>query len=184
MSFHEAYKGPVNIMANEIPKPPKIVIVVAVGIHRELGNKGKLLWHIPEDLKRFKQLTIGHPIIMGRKTFDSIVGYIGTPLPGRTNIVVTRDVAWQYPDVVAVQSIEAALDHARSLNPIEIHIGGGAQIYEHVLPQVDELKLTLVEDAPVADTFFPPYEDQFPRVLAEESHESNGLRYRWIDLAR
>src|SRR3990167_6894546 len=71
-------------------KKPLITAVVAIGKNRELGKGGKLLWHIPDDLKRFKRLTTGHPIIMGRKTFESIVGYIGGPLPGRTNIIVTR----------------------------------------------------------------------------------------------
>src|SRR3989344_1087841 len=84
-------------------KGTKICAVVAIGKKRGLGKEGKLLWHIPDDLKRVKELTLGHPIIMGRKTFESILGYPqGKPLPGRTNIVVTRDADWKYEDVIVV----------------------------------------------------------------------------------
>lgn len=161
-------------------KPP-VCIVVAIGKNRELGLGGKLLWHIPDDLKRFKQLTMGHPIIMGRKTFESILGYLGKPLPGRTNIVVTRDSAWNYEGVVVASSIEEALEKARALNPVEIHIGGGAQIYEQALPYVDKLYLTVIEDTKEADTFFPEYEQLFPNKTLEESHEFEGLTYQWIN---
>lgn len=164
-------------------KPP-ICIVVAIGRNRELGYEGKLLWHIPEDLKRFKALTMGHPIIMGRKTFESILGYLGKPLPGRTNIVVTRDPAYAHDGVLVAGSLEEALAKAKELDDEEIHIGGGAQLYEQALPYVDKLYLTLVDDAPRADAFFPEYEKQFTRRVHEEAHEHDGLMYRWVDLER
>ena len=85
---------------------PRVSIVVAIGKNRELGKGGKLLWYIPEDLKRFKALTLGHPVILGRKTFESIVASLGKPLPGRTNIVITRDADYSYPEVVFVHSLE------------------------------------------------------------------------------
>jgi dihydrofolate reductase len=161
-----------------------ICIVVAIGKNRELGLKGKLLWHIPDDLKRFKQLTMGHPIIMGRKTFESILGYLGKPLLGRTNIVVTRDSRWSHEGVATAPSVEAALEIARSENPTEVHIGGGAQIYEQALPYVDKLFLTVIDDTKEADTYFPEYEKEFNTKTFEESHEFDGLKYRWINLER
>ncbi len=166
---------------------PRICIVVAIGKNRELGKNGKLLWHIPDDLKRFKQLTRGHPVIMGRKTFESIVGYIGGPLPERTNIVVTRNPAWRYEGVIVAGTLEDALGKAREFDSEEIHIGGGAQIYEQILPQVDKLYLTLINAGPPAggaDTFFPPYKEQFTRKTFEEERKWNGIKYTWMDLER
>jgi dihydrofolate reductase len=162
----------------------RVVIVVATGKNREIGNDNKLLWHIPEDLKRFKKLTEGHPIILGRKTFESIVSYIGKPLPGRTNIVVTRDANWRRDDVVVASSLEEAFIAASNApGSEEIHIGGGSQIYQQALKHVDTLHLTIVDSAPVADSFFPEYENDF-QITSDEAHESNGLKYRWVDLER
>lgn len=165
-------------------KNPPIVLVVAIGKNRALGKEDKLLWHIPDDLKRFKALTKGNPIIMGRKTFESILGYLGKPLPERTNIVLTRDEAWSHPGVVVVHSLDEALEKARALNPKEIHIGGGAALYEQVLPQVDKLFLTLIDDEKEADSFFPPYEHLFTKKVKEEKREHEGLAYTWVDLER
>ena len=167
---------------------PRVCAVVAIGKNRELGKEGKLLWHIPDDLKRFKRLTYGHPVIMGRKTFESIVGYLGGPLPERTNIVITReknnDIVSRYADVVVAHSLEEAIEKAKTLDDAEIHIGGGAQIYEQALPYLDKLYLTLVDDEKEADSFFPPYAGQFTKKVFEEAHEWNGLKYRWVDLEK
>jgi dihydrofolate reductase len=175
-------------------KKTLITAVVAIGKNRELGKNNKLLWHIPDDLKRFKRLTLGHPIIMGRKTFESIVGYIGGPLPGRTNIIVTRSAryesanpllsskAYKLPNVFIVGSIEEGIEKAQEENPKEIHIGGGASIYEQALPYIDKLYLTLIDDEKPADTFFPPYEHIFTKKVFEEAREWNGIKYRWVDL--
>ena len=163
---------------------PKICAVVAIGKNRELGKEGKLLWHIPEDLKRFKRLTLGHPIIMGRKTFESIVEYLGRPLPERTNIVITRDAAWKYDGVIVAASLEDAIAKGRELDQQEVHIGGGAQVYQQALPYIDKLYLTLVDDAKEADTFFPEYAKDFTKKVFEEDHEWKGLKYRWVDLER
>ena len=188
-------------------KKPLITAVVAIGKNRELGKNDKLLWHIPDDLKRFKRLTSGHPIIMGRKTFESIVGYLGGPLPGRTNIIVTRQASKFIADnpyllirankqmvdrtnisvqdgVIVVSSIEEGVEKAREENPKEIYIGGGAEIYKQALPSIDKLYLTLIDDEKPADTFFPPYEHMFTKKVFEESREWNGLHYKWIDLER
>src|ERR1700733_12355263 len=128
-------------------KKPRICIVVAIGKNRELGKGEKLLWHIPDDLKRFKALTLGHPIIFGRKTFESVLGYNkGKPLPGRTNIVVTRDANYSYEGAVVAHSLEEAIEKASEIDSEEIHIGGGANLYEQVLPKTDKLFLTLIDD--------------------------------------
>lgn len=182
MAIHETYTGPAAFAA--MSTDPKVVVVVAIGKNRAIGKEGKLLWHIPDDLKRFKELTLGHPIIMGRKTFESIVSYIGKPLPGRANIVVTRDPEWKYEGVTVTRSLEDALMVARSLNPVEIHIGGGAQLYEQALPYVDRLCLTLIDDEKDADTFFPAYETEFTKQTFREDREHEGLKYSWVDLAR
>lgn len=163
----------------------QIAAVVAIGRNRELGKDGKLLWHIPDDLKRFKCLTEGHPIIMGRKTFDSIVGYVGGPLPKRTNIVVTRDTSWSYEGVFVVHSLEAAIKKAKnSPGADEIHIGGGAELYKQALPMIDKLYLTLIDAKADADSFFPQYEKEFTKKTFEERHEWKGLKYRFVDLER
>ncbi|OGG52909.1 hypothetical protein A3H16_03985 [Candidatus Kaiserbacteria bacterium RIFCSPLOWO2_12_FULL_53_8] len=166
---------------------PVIAAVVAIGKNRELGKAGKLLWHIPDDLKRFKELTLGHPIIMGRKTFESILGYTqGKPLPERTNIVVTRhnDFVSRYDNVVIAHSLEEGIEKAKALDNVEIHIGGGAEIYEQALARIDKLYLTLIDAEGEADSFFPAYETEFTKKVFEEEHEWNGIKYRFVDLER
>ncbi|MCX6819857.1 MAG: dihydrofolate reductase [Candidatus Adlerbacteria bacterium] len=162
----------------------RISIVVAIGKNREIGKNGKLLWYIPEDLKRFKALTLGHPVIMGRKTFESILQILGKPLPGRTNIVVTRDTSWAHEGVLVFHSLEDALAKARELDGEEIHIGGGADLYKQALPHVDRLYLTLIDDAQDADTFFPEYETEFTKKVSEESRKYGDLKYSWMTLER
>ena len=163
---------------------PRVAIVVAIGrdkkLNRVLGKDNNLLWRIPDDLKRFKALTMGHPIIMGRKTFESI----GKLLPGRTNIVVTRDPKWTFPGATVVHSLEEGINKAKQIDAVEIHIGGGAQIYKQALPYVDKLYLTLVDDEKEGDSFFPPYEDQFTKKVFEEEREWNGIKYTWVNLER
>lgn len=166
----------------------KICAVVAIGRNRELGKDGKLLWHIPDDLKRFKRLTEGHPIIMGRKTFESIVSYIGGPLPGRTNIVVTREKKYdisKYSSVIVAHSLDEAIEVAKKQSGAdEIHIGGGAELYKQALPMINKLYLTLIDASADADSFFPPYEKEFTKKVFEDEHEWKGLKYRWVDLER
>ena len=162
--------------------------------NRAIGKGDKLLWHIPAALKRFKALTLGHPVIMGRKTFESVLNYLGNPLPDRTNIVVTRDKTYQAPEglpgqglpgqgVIVCHSIPEAAARAQSLERKEIFIGGGAQIYKDALPVTDRLYLTLVDNEPEADSFFPDY-SEFKKVIAEEKREYNGLHYTWLTLDR
>jgi dihydrofolate reductase len=166
---------------------PRISIVAGLGRdkqhNRVIGKDNRLLWHIPDDLKRFKDLTLGHPVVMGRKTFESIVAVLGTPLPGRTNIVVTRDASWSYPGVEIRHSLEAALELARSLDSEEIFIGGGTELYVQALPHVDRLYLTLIDDEKEGDTFFPDYDD-FKEEISREERRWNELRYMWLTLDR
>jgi dihydrofolate reductase len=167
---------------------PRVSIVVAMGrgrLHNHvIGKNNELLWHIPDDLKRFKALTVGHPVIMGRKTFESILASLGKPLPGRTNIVITRDQNWQHDGAIVTHSVVEALEKARAIDQSEIFIGGGSQLYEQVLPQVDRLYLTLIDDEKDGDTYFPDYENEFTKVLGDESREWNGIHYRWLDVER
>jgi len=161
----------------------KVCITVAVSAtNRAIGKEGKLLWHIPDDMKRFKQLTMGHPVIMGRKTFDSIVSYIGGPLPGRTNMVVTRSNLC-IDGALVYHSLEDALTAARAIDDTEIHIGGGSEIYSQALPHTDRLYLTLVHDTKDADTYFPDF-STFTKEIEREEREHNGLRYTWLTLER
>ena len=163
----------------------KVVIVAAMSRKTHaLGNKNGLLWHIPLDLKRFKEKTLGHPIIMGRKTFESIVAILGKPLPGRQNIVITRNPDFSYDNVMVASSIEDAFAQAQLLNPSEIHIGGGAEIYKQALPFVDELYVTYVDDEPEADTFFPPFEDMFTITCEHPEETYNDFSYQWVDYVR
>ena len=167
---------------------PHVSIAVAIGRDSQgqhvIGHGNGLLWRIPDDLKRFKQLTLGHPVIMGRKTFESILASLGKPLPGRTNIVITRDQDYASEGAVIAHSLEEALEKARAIDQEEIHIGGGAQLYEEALPFVDKLYLTLIDDEKEGDTFFPPYEHIFTKKTFEEDREYNGLKYKWVDLER
>lgn len=173
-------------------RKPVVSAIAAIGKGQVLGKDNKLLWHIPDDLKRFKRLTKGHPVIMGRKTFESILGYTGKPLPERTNIVVTRrfdrltasDPAWSHPDVAVADSIEAAIAKGKELGAEEVFIIGGAQIYTAALPYTDKLYLTLIDAEAEGDSFFPPYEERFTEKVFEEEREWKGLKYRWVDLER
>lgn len=162
---------------------PEIAIIAAMGaggIHnRGIGKDNKLIWHIKEDLIRFKLLSLGHPVIMGRKTYESI----GKPLPQRPNIVVTQNPAWKAEGVTVVHSFEEALNIAKKLDATRVVIGGGTDIYRQALPYATKLYLTLIEDKQEADAFFPPYEHLFTKVAHEEEHQTpEGLKYRWVDL--
>lgn len=127
-------------------------LVVAMGANRVIGVDGALPWRLPEDLAHFKQLTLGHPMVMGRATYESI----GRPLPGRTTIVVTRDPRWSAEGVEVAHSLGEALDRARSLDD-EVFLVGGAQVYAAALERdlVDVLVVTRVAAAPDGDTYFP-----------------------------
>ncbi len=149
---------------------PPISLVVARAENGVIGAGGSLPWHLPGDLKRFKDITLGKPVIMGRKTWDSLPK---KPLPGRTNIVLTRDTAFAAEGTVAAHSLEAALALAARENPSEIMIIGGADIFAAALPLATTIHLTEVHDAPAGDVFLPafPAEDWAETArLAAPSH--------------
>ncbi len=157
----------------------KISIIAAIGENRELGRRNKLLWHISADLKRFKQLTQGHAVIMGRKTYESL----GKPLSNRTNIIITRNDKFSVPDCIVVHSVKEAIKIAKSLSPGEIFFIGGGEVYRQVLPYADKLYLTLVSGRYEADSFFPPY-PAFNRMVFEQKGEEKGIRFKWIELEK
>jgi dihydrofolate reductase len=145
----------------------KIAQVVAMSRNRVIGRDNALPWHAPEDLKRFKRLTTGRPVIMGRKTFASI----GRPLPKRLNIVVTRDRDFQAEGVVRAFTIEEALRLAEeSMLGDEAMVIGGAQIFELVMPMTQTIHLTEIELDVDGDTFFPELDPRAWRETARERH--------------
>lgn len=129
----------------------KLTLVVAADEAGAIGNDGALLWHLPDDLKRFKQLTLGHPILMGRKTFASI----GRPLPGRPNWVLTRDAQFGQEGVHVARGVEAALEQIAASGAERTMVIGGGDIYQLLLPLADTVELTRVHTVmPAADTWF------------------------------
>ena len=158
-----------------------IAIIVAAAENGAIGSDNRLPWHLPDDLKRFKALSLGKPIVMGRRTFDSI----GRPLPGRTNIVVSRQAGLAIEGVLVVQSLDAALAAAGSVP--EIVVIGGAEIFRQVLPRTDTIHLTRVH-APVAgDVFFPELDPAQWREAAVEHHaadERHQYAFSFVTLQR
>lgn len=162
----------------------KISVIAAIGKNRAIGKDNQLLWQVPGDLPRFKQLTSGHPVIMGRRTWESIPEKF-RPLPGRTNIVITRDSSYNAPGAVLAQSFPEALSRARDAQGSEeIFTIGGQQVYECALPFATNLYLTLIDEEKDGDAFFPAYDDQFSKEVLREEQESGGLRYTWLNLER
>lgn len=142
-------------------------IIVAIGRNREIGKDGRLLWRISGDTRRFKAFTIGHPVIMGRKTWESLPKKF-RPLPSRTNIIVTRQVGYRAEGATIVDSFERArAAAARAEGANEIFVIGGGELYTAALPHANRLYLTLVDAGAEADTFFPVYEQEFD-VISDE----------------
>jgi dihydrofolate reductase len=157
----------------------RVSIIAAIGKNRELGKENKLLWRISADLGRVKTLTTGHPIIMGRKTYDSI----GRPLPNRTNIILSRSPV-EIAGCVVFDSLSKALDYAHTVDTEEIFVFGGGQVYEIAMPFVDRLYLTYIHaEDPESDAFFPEY-SEFTKVLAQEEHGEHTPPYTWLTLER
>lgn len=157
-----------------------ITIVAAMARNRAIGRDGKLPWHLPRELRHFKETTLGKAIVMGRRTWQSI----GRPLPGRQNIVVTRNPDFRATGCAVVGSLEAAVSLAAG---DEVMIIGGGQLYAEALPLADRMVLTLVDCAPDADTWFPAWsagEWRQVSVREERADERNPCDYRVIELTR
>ena len=144
-----------------------ISIIVAVAENGAIGSNNRLPWHLPDDLKRFKALSLGKPVVMGRRTFDSI----GRPLPGRTNIVVSRDSKLAIEGALVVHSLDEALAAAGSVP--EIVVIGGAEMFRQVLPRTDTIHLTRVHARVDGDVFFPELVPAQWREAAVEHHAAD-----------
>jgi dihydrofolate reductase len=165
---------------------PRVSAIAIIGKNRALGINNKLIWKIPEDLARLKKLTLNHPIIMGRKTFESI----GRPLPFRTNIVITRNktyspsTSYSTPDnLIISHALSEALSYAKKIDPKEVFIFGGGEVYKLALSTVNRLYLTIVDDSPKADAFFPDYSD-FTKIIFKKPRAYKNINYAFLTLER
>lgn len=164
-----------------MPLRARISIVAALARNRAIGRDNTMPWRLPEDLKRFKRLTMGHAVIMGRKTFESI----GSPLPGRSNIVITRSRDWSPSGCVVVHSLEAAL--TASGESREAFVIGGAQIYALAIPYTQHLYMTEIERDFEGDTFFPEIDRSHWREVSRERRVSGGadaFDYAFVEYER
>ncbi len=146
---------------------PLVTLIVAVADHGVIGRANSLPWHLPEDLKRFKRLTMGKPMIMGRKTFESI----GKPLPGRRNIVVTRDTNYRREGVEVVNSVDQALELAADAP--EVMIIGGAELFRVFVPRAGRIHLTRVHGTIDGDVMWPALDIRQWEVIESERHEAD-----------
>lgn len=157
---------------------PRISIICCVSKNRGIGKDNKLLFDIPDDLKHFKKITMGHPIIMGYNTYKSI----GKPLPGRLNIILSKD-KMEIPGCSVSQSIEEAIEIASQKDKQEIFFIGGGMVYKQAIILADRLYLTIVDAQPKADTFFPDYKE-FNKIISEEKNISKNNIYKFVVLER
>jgi dihydrofolate reductase len=154
---------------------PAVSLVAIVARDGGIGHRGGLLVRLPDDLRHFKQITLGTPMVMGRKTWQSI----GRPLPGRRSIVVSRDPTFRAEGAETAASLEAALALAGAV-PL-VHVVGGAEIYAVAMPLADELQLTELDAQFPADTFFPAWDrSRFVEVAREQRETAEGLRYAFV----
>lgn len=166
---------------------PRLVLVVAVGENGVIGRNGELPWKIPGDLKRFQELTMGKPVVMGRLTFESM----GGPLKGRLNIVITSNANYKAEGAVVVTSLKDALalaeKEAEKENAGEIAIIGGSVVFKETLPIAAKLEITEVHGAPEGDTFFPPFDRrEWKEVRRDGPHqgEKDSLPYTFVTYER
>ena len=157
----------------------RVVLIAAVARDGGIGRDNRLLVHLPEDLAHFKRTTLGHPVVMGRRTWESV----GRPLPGRRNIVVTRDARYVAAGAETAPSLEAAL--ARLAEAPAVFVIGGASLYAEAMPLADELVLTEIDAEFEADTHFPRWNAAEFRQTARESRQApDGLRYDFVRYER
>ena len=172
------------MMESDGHQTSQIIVIAAVAKEdRCIGKAMGVPWHLSEDLKRFKQMTLGSPVIMGRRTFESILDSLGTPLPGRRSLVLTsRGPLDGSPDIETFTSLSAALEAVK--NEDKVFISGGSQVYGEALDRdlVDRLELTIVEGFWKGDTFFPPYEHLLGTVFEQvDAQPKDGYTFEtWI----
>jgi dihydrofolate reductase len=158
-------------------------ILVAFDENRVIGKNNTLIWHLPADLKRFKALTTGHVIIMGRKTFESI----GKPLPNRTSIVISRQADLQIEGAIIAHSVEEAILKAKSITREDIYIVGGAEIYALSLPLADQILVTQLHDIFDGDAYFPEIPADIFEITEKErgiTDEKNAYQYSYLTYTR
>ena len=146
-----------------------ITLIAACSRNRVIGKDNTLIWNVPGDLKRFKELTTGHPVLMGRKTFDSI----GRPLPNRTNIVITRNTEWSHPGVITYQNWRDALPIFENQ---KLFVIGGGEIYQQLMPYADEILLTYIDRDYEGDSFFPEIGTAWKM---KETQKMTGQEFDW-----
>jgi dihydrofolate reductase len=159
----------------------RLSLIVAMAENRAIGKDNALPWRLPADLRRFRRLTTGHPVIMGRRSYESI----GRPLPERTNIVVTRHPEYQADGCLIAHTLEQALSLAQGAR--EIFVIGGAEIYAQTLERADKIYLTLVHAEVPGDTFFPTFDMSAWRETEREAHtvdDKHTYRYSFVTLER
>ena len=155
-----------------------ISLIAAIGKNNVIGFDNKLPWKLSGDLKRFKEITLNKPVIMGRKTFESI----GKPLPNRINIIITRDKTYKADGCVVVHSVEESLKAAAENE--EVMVIGGEQTYKEFLPMANKMYLTLIEKDFEGDSYFPDYNKNDWKEVFREGHEDSGLKYFFVNLER
>jgi dihydrofolate reductase len=165
MERHVGHRPVFDVVA--MTKRPRIAFVVAVARNGVIGRKGKLPWRISSDLKRFKEITLGKPVIMGRKTWESLPR---RPLPGRLNIVITRDPHYRAEGAVVSASVAEALAQAQQAEGEEVCVIGGSDIFRQMLSMADRIYLTEVDLAPDGDVHFPPLDRSQWREASREMH--------------
>lgn len=166
-------------MSSPTPATPCLVLVAAVASNGVIGVNNTLPWRLPDDLRRFKALTLGHPVIMGRKTWDSL----GRALPGRHNIVITRAAGFAAPGATVVHSVDAAL--AACGDADIAFVIGGAEIYAQALPLANRLELTEIQAGIEGDAHFPPFDRSAWRETARERHSTgDALEYDFVSYER
>jgi dihydrofolate reductase len=153
---------------------PLVSLIVAAASNGVIGRDDQMPWHLPEDLAHFKRLTLGHPVVMGRKTYASIRAALGKPLPGRTNIVVTRQAGFAAPGCIVAASLDAAFAAAREA--AAIFVIGGAEIYRLALERADRVYLTRIDAAFEGDATFPALDPAVWREAERENHSPAGER--------
>jgi dihydrofolate reductase len=146
-----------------------ISLIVAAATNNAIGKDGKLPWHLPNDMKHFKNITWGLPVIMGRKTFESL----GKPLTGRKNIVVSRQPGWQMEGTVTVKNLDDALFLAKETDAKEVMVIGGGEIYKALFDKAKRIYITRVEAEPDADTFFPSVDLKIWRLISQKDYEAD-----------
>jgi dihydrofolate reductase len=160
----------------------KVSLIASIGENRELGKDGRIPWFIPGEQLRFKRITMGHPVIMGRKTYESIPEKY-RPLKGRINIIISRNKEYIMSGCIVCHSLPEALESAKKTGKKEVFVAGGGQIYKQAIALTDKLYLTVIKAGFEADTFFPDY-SQFKKVVSKKKIKNKKYQYCFLELKK